>query len=69
VSVKINNGGTHTIVDSDISNKKRCSLTSQKVCFDGKQDSLSNMIYFLLEKVIRCAQMLVEGVETGDSRI
>ena len=45
-----NDGGTRTHVDSDILNKKICFLTSQKVCFDWKQDSLFNMIYFLLEK-------------------
>ena len=65
VSFTINNGGTRTLVDSDILNKKRCYLTSPKVCFDWKQDSLFNMIYFLLEKVIRWLQ----DVETGDSRI
>ena len=40
--------------------QKRCSLTSQKVCFDWKQDSLFNTINFLLEKVIRCAQLSVD---------
>jgi len=40
--------------------QKICSLTSQKVCFDLKQDGLFNMLIFQLEKVIRCAQMSVD---------
>ena len=44
------NGGTRTLVDSDFIKHKRCSMTSENVCFDLKQDSLFNMIYFLLEK-------------------
>jgi len=60
VSVKINNGGTLTRVDSDILNKKRRSLTSQKVCLDWEQECLFTMIYFLLEIVIRCAQVPVD---------
>ena len=40
--------------------QKIYSLTSQKVCFDWKQQSSFNMIYFLLEKVIKCAQMPVD---------
>ena len=52
--------------------QKRCSLASQKVCFDWKQDSLFNMIYFLLEKsnsMCTTVCWLIKGVETGDSRI
>ena len=30
------------------------------VCFDSKQDSLFSMIYLLLEKLNRCAQMSVD---------
>ena len=59
VSVKINNGGTSTLVDRYFKHKS-CSLTSQKVCFDWKQDSLFNMIYVLLEKVTRYARMSVD---------
>ena len=54
-----NDGGTRTLVDSDILNKKDF-VASHKVCFDWKQDSLFNMIHFLIEKVIRCAQMFVD---------
>ena len=43
-----NEGGTRTLVDSDILNKKM---------FSDLPKSLFNMINFLLEKVIRCAQM------------
>ena len=42
------NGGTRTLVDSDILNN--LFLTSENVFFDLKQDSLFNMIYFPLEK-------------------
>ena len=64
VSVELNNGGTP--VDSDILNKNL-----PKRIVDWKQDSLFNMIYFLLEKVIRCPQMHVDCLRasTGDSRI
>ena len=37
-----NDGGTRILVDSE-------------VCFDWKQDSLFNVIYLLLEKVIGCS--------------
>ena len=40
--------------------EKRRSLTSQNVCFDWKQDNLFNVIHFLLENVIRCAQTPVD---------
>ena len=46
-------------VDSDILNK-RDVLWPPKVCFDWEHESLFNMIYFLLEKVIRFAQMAVD---------
>jgi len=52
-----NDGGTRT---QWYFKQKRCSLTSQKVCYDWKQDSLFNMINFQLEKVIRYAQMSVD---------
>ena len=71
VSVKINNDGTLTLVESDILINIRF-LTSHKVCFDWKQESLFNMIYFLIGKsILICthACWLLKGVETGDSKI
>ena len=55
-----NDDGTRTLVDSVILNKKRCSLTSQKVCFDLKRESLFNMIFFLVVGEIRGAEMPVD---------
>ena len=55
-----NDGGTRTLVDSDILNKKDVLWTPKKYALIEKQDSLFNMINFLLEKVIRCAQMSVD---------
>ena len=65
-----NDGGTRTLSDGDILNKTDVLWPPKKMLWL-KQDSLFNMIIFLLEKVIRCAQMswLLKGVETGDSRI
>ena len=58
----------HILVDSDILNKNDVLWPPKKLCFDWKQDSVSNMIYFLLEKVIRYAQIdCLMGIETGDS--
>ena len=55
-----NDGGTRTLVDSDILNKKDVLWPPKKYALIEKQDSLFNMINFLLEKVIRCARMSVD---------
>ena len=56
VSVKINNGGTLILIDCTFFKQRRHSLSSKQVYFEWKQNSLFNMIYLLLEKVIRYAQ-------------
>ena len=56
MSVEINNGGTHTLVDRDILNKKDVLWPPKKYVLI-ENNKVFNMVYFLLEKVIRCAQM------------
>jgi len=59
MSVDINNGGTLVLIDCTFLNKEDV-LTSKQVSFEWKQNSLFNMIYFLLEKVIRYEQLPVD---------